>query len=503
MLPSGGRTGYTLVRHVGQVYKRADSSVSSRFGGREHFNSSNEVLSRLAWTRLQSSSPASALRRSLGPGAAASPAPATGASSSIYYAGRSFYKLYLQSIRNGRSFSSAPIQSGEKLVEKVALKSPPLGGTPGFVGWYMNLLEKRPIATKSVTASAIFVAADLIAQAFAAAQADPTAPPASLDAARTARMAALGLFLSGPTLHLWFGLMSKYFPGRDVRSTLSKMALGQCTYGPSFNAVFFSLNSAAQGESRSEILGRLRRDIPATFQKGLLYWPLCDALTYRYVPVHLQAQQQLQLHAPAPARVLAHAHGHAHAHAYHSHAHAAHTHAHDALALAPPSATGFASRLRGSPGSSTSSSTSLLPGFAASPWAGGAWRGGQQRRGYVQLKTMLEVADNSGARRVECIKVLKGAKPNAAGLGDTIICAVKDALPRGKVKKGEVVTCVVVRSAMHSTRHDGSQIRFDRGAAVIVNKAGEPVGTRIFGPVPHELRAKKLVKILALAQHVT
>eukprot|EP00271_Cylindrocystis_brebissonii_P012174 TRINITY_DN3032_c0_g1_i2.p1 TRINITY_DN3032_c0_g1~~TRINITY_DN3032_c0_g1_i2.p1 ORF type:complete len:282 (-),score=20.50 TRINITY_DN3032_c0_g1_i2:74-919(-) len=125
-----------------------------------------------------------------------------------------------------------------------------------------------------------------------------------------------------------------------------------------------------------------------------------------------------------------------------------------------------------------------------------------QSRTFVQLKTNLVVADNSGAKRVECIKVLKGARPNAAGLGDVIIASVKEAIPRGKVKKGEVVTCVVVRTAMPSTRSDGSQIRFDDTAAVIITKAGEPIGTRVFGPVPHELRARNYLKILTLAQHV-
>lgn len=126
-----------------------------------------------------------------------------------------------------------------------------------------------------------------------------------------------------------------------------------------------------------------------------------------------------------------------------------------------------------------------------------------QRRTFVQLMTSLEVADNSGAKRLQCIKVLKGARYNAAGLGDIIMASVKDAIPRGKVKKGDVVTCVVVRTAMHTQRADGGLVRFDRPAAVIINKAGEPAGTRIFGPVPHELRARKLVKILTLAQHIT
>ncbi|BFI31190.1 large subunit ribosomal protein L14 [Marchantia polymorpha subsp. ruderalis] len=123
-----------------------------------------------------------------------------------------------------------------------------------------------------------------------------------------------------------------------------------------------------------------------------------------------------------------------------------------------------------------------------------------QVRGFIQLKTNLEVADNSGAKRVQCIKVMKGS--NAAKIGDIIMASVKDAQPRGKVKKGEVVTCVVVRAATQKLRRDGSEIKFDKNAVVLVNKQGEPIGTRIFGPVPHELRRRKLVKILTLAEYV-
>lgn len=123
-------------------------------------------------------------------------------------------------------------------------------------------------------------------------------------------------------------------------------------------------------------------------------------------------------------------------------------------------------------------------------------------RSFVQLRTNLQVADNSGAKRVQCIKVLRGKGPNAAGLGDTIIASVKDAEPRGKVKKGDVVTCIVVRAATSSKRSDGSGVRFDGPAAVIVSKAGEPVGTRVFGPVPHELRRRKMLKLITLAKHV-
>ncbi|HZP10734.1 50S ribosomal protein L14 [Methyloceanibacter sp.] len=120
----------------------------------------------------------------------------------------------------------------------------------------------------------------------------------------------------------------------------------------------------------------------------------------------------------------------------------------------------------------------------------------------IQMQTNLDVADNSGARRVQCIKVLGGSKRKYAGIGDTIVVSVKEAIPRGRVKKGQVMKAVVVRTAKGVRRPDGSIIRFDRNAAVLVNAQGEPIGTRIFGPVTRELRAKKHMKIVSLAPEV-
>lgn len=120
----------------------------------------------------------------------------------------------------------------------------------------------------------------------------------------------------------------------------------------------------------------------------------------------------------------------------------------------------------------------------------------------IQMQTNLDVADNSGARRVQCIKVLGGSKRKYASIGDTIVVSVKEAIPRGRVKKGQVMKAVVVRTASGVRRQDGSLIRFDRNAAVLVNAQGEPVGTRIFGPVTRELRAKKHMKIVSLAPEV-
>ncbi len=120
----------------------------------------------------------------------------------------------------------------------------------------------------------------------------------------------------------------------------------------------------------------------------------------------------------------------------------------------------------------------------------------------IQMQTNLDVADNSGARRVMCIKVLGGSKRKYASVGDIIVVSVKEAIPRGRVKKGQVMKAVVVRTAKDVKRADGSVIRFDGNAAVLVDNKSEPVGTRIFGPVPRELRAKRHMKIISLAPEV-
>lgn len=120
----------------------------------------------------------------------------------------------------------------------------------------------------------------------------------------------------------------------------------------------------------------------------------------------------------------------------------------------------------------------------------------------IQVETNLEIADNSGARRVQCIKVLGGSKRRYASVGDIIVVTIKEAIPRGRVKKGEIVQAVVVRTAKDIRRPDGSAIRFDSNAAVLINPQGEPIGTRIFGPVTRELRAKRYMKIISLAPEV-
>jgi large subunit ribosomal protein L14 len=120
----------------------------------------------------------------------------------------------------------------------------------------------------------------------------------------------------------------------------------------------------------------------------------------------------------------------------------------------------------------------------------------------IQQMTQLEVADNSGAKRLGCIKVLGGSRRRYASIGDIIVVSIKEAIPRSKVKKGDVKKAVVVRTKKEIKRSDGSTIKFDENSAVLINEQGEPIGTRIFGPVARELRAKKYVKIISLAPEV-
>ncbi len=120
----------------------------------------------------------------------------------------------------------------------------------------------------------------------------------------------------------------------------------------------------------------------------------------------------------------------------------------------------------------------------------------------IQMQSVMDVADNSGAKKVMCIKVIGGSKRKYASVGDIVVCSVKDALPNGKVKKGSIAKAVVVRTSKEIRRRDGSYIRFDSNSAVLVDKDGEPIGTRIFGPVARELRAKNFMKIVSLAPEV-
>ncbi|XP_044510017.1 PXMP2/4 family protein 4-like isoform X2 [Mangifera indica] len=157
----------------------------------------------------------------------------------------------------------------------------------GFLRWYLGKLESHPLMTKSITASLIFAAADLTCQRISL----PSS--SSFDSIRTLRMASYGMLILGPSQHFWFNYMSKVFPKRDIVSTLKKLSLGQGVFGPSITAVFFSYNASLQGESGGEIIARLKRDLLPTLATGLLYWPICDFITYRFVPVHLQVLREV------------------------------------------------------------------------------------------------------------------------------------------------------------------------------------------------------------------
>ncbi|ESQ51078.1 hypothetical protein EUTSA_v10022822mg [Eutrema salsugineum] len=152
----------------------------------------------------------------------------------------------------------------------------------GFVGWYLGMVKSRPVLTKSVTSSLIYIAADLSSQTISKNSSE------SYDLVRTARMAGYGLFVLGPTLHYWFNFMSRLFPKQDLITTFKKMAMGQAIYGPSMTVIFFSLNAFLQGESGSDILARLKRDVLPAMFNGVMYWPICDFMTFRFFPVHLQ-----------------------------------------------------------------------------------------------------------------------------------------------------------------------------------------------------------------------
>ncbi|KAK9044255.1 hypothetical protein V6N11_072569 [Hibiscus sabdariffa] len=155
-------------------------------------------------------------------------------------------------------------------------------GKVGFVGWYLGMVKSWPVLTKSVTSSAIYIAADLSSQTISKSSADP------YDLVRMSRMAGYGLLVLGPSLHFWFNLMSKHFPKTDVITTFKKMAMGQLIFGPVMTVVFFSLNARLQGESGEEIVSRLKRDLLPTMLSGVMYWPFCDFITFRFTPVHLQ-----------------------------------------------------------------------------------------------------------------------------------------------------------------------------------------------------------------------
>ncbi|XP_077216315.1 uncharacterized protein LOC143850912 isoform X2 [Tasmannia lanceolata] len=152
----------------------------------------------------------------------------------------------------------------------------------GLVRWYLGMIESHPVLTKSLTAGFIFTVADISSQMITLTSSD------SFDPIRTSRMAGYGMLISGPSLHLWFNFVSRILPKRDIVTTLKKLVLGQTVYGPIITVVFFSVNAGLQGENGSEIVARLKRDVIPTMINGLVYWPACDFITFKFVPVRLQ-----------------------------------------------------------------------------------------------------------------------------------------------------------------------------------------------------------------------
>ncbi|KAK6121201.1 hypothetical protein DH2020_045063 [Rehmannia glutinosa] len=160
----------------------------------------------------------------------------------------------------------------------------------GLVSWYLGMIKTRPVSTKSITSAFIYTAADFSSQSIVGKTSE------EYDLVRTLRMAGYGMLIIGPSLHYWFNFVSRVLPKRDFVSTFKKMALGQTVYGPAVTAIFFAANAALQltstehavCESGSEIIGRLKRDLVPTLISGIMYWPVCDFLTFRFIPVHLQ-----------------------------------------------------------------------------------------------------------------------------------------------------------------------------------------------------------------------
>ncbi|CAK7330091.1 unnamed protein product [Dovyalis caffra] len=152
----------------------------------------------------------------------------------------------------------------------------------GLVGWYLGMIKSRPVLTKSVTSALIYIAADLSSQTISLPSSEP------YDLVRTWRMAGYGLLILGPSLHFWFNFVSKLLPKRDLITTFKKIIMGQTIYGPIMTVVFFSTNARLQGENIAEIIARLKRDLLPTMINGLMYWPVCDFVTFRFIPVHLQ-----------------------------------------------------------------------------------------------------------------------------------------------------------------------------------------------------------------------
>lgn len=191
-----------------------------------------------------------------------------------YYSGSRIMQLSTSRVPNAPFFN----------VYRISLKSYSSSSNTkrGFFSWYLGKLESRPILTKSISSALIYAAADSTSQITTASLSD------SLDIERTLRMASFGLLILGPAQHVWFNFLGRIFPRQDMVTSLKKLVIGQLVLGPFITGTFFTFNAGLQGENGREIASRLKRDLLPTLINGLMYWPLCDFLTYRAIPVHLQ-----------------------------------------------------------------------------------------------------------------------------------------------------------------------------------------------------------------------
>ncbi|KAI3834519.1 hypothetical protein MKW92_015095 [Papaver armeniacum] len=206
-------------------------------------------------------------------------------SSSLQQQSRSFYRspiVYRKIKESGFCSPSTLSSSFCSSSSSSSSSSSAVSTKNGIIGWYLGLIESRPILTKSITSALIYTASDLSSQMLTEATEEP------LDSIRTLRMAGYGLLIMGPSLHFWFNFVSKVLPKRDVLTTLKKIFMGQTIYGPIMATVFFSLNAGLQGENGAEIIARLKRDLLPTLKNGLIYWPMCDFITFKFIPVRLQ-----------------------------------------------------------------------------------------------------------------------------------------------------------------------------------------------------------------------
>ncbi|KAI3831769.1 hypothetical protein MKX03_002541 [Papaver bracteatum] len=197
---------------------------------------------------------------------------------------RSFYRspIVFRKIKESGFCSPSPSTLSSSFCSSTSSSSSAVSTKNGIIGWYLGLIESRPILTKSITSALIYTASDLSSQMLTEATEEP------LDSIRTLRMAGYGLLIMGPSLHFWFNFVSKVLPKRDVLTTLKKIFMGQTIYGPIMATVFFSLNAGLQGENGAEIIARLKRDLLPTLKNGLIYWPMCDFITFKFIPVRLQ-----------------------------------------------------------------------------------------------------------------------------------------------------------------------------------------------------------------------